>query len=69
LGTSPDFWLKMQMQHDLWLEQRQPAKFKVLPFPRFEANRAPGAGSAAHGPLRAARIHGKKKALSAAAGA
>jgi addiction module HigA family antidote len=34
LGTSPDFWLKMQMQRDLWLEQKRPARFKVLPFPR-----------------------------------
>ena len=37
LGTSPDFWLKMQMNHDLWLEQQRPAAFKVLPFPRREA--------------------------------
>ncbi|HME59543.1 MAG TPA: HigA family addiction module antitoxin [Terracidiphilus sp.] len=36
LGTSPDFWLKMQMNHDLWLEQQRPAAFKVLPFPRRE---------------------------------
>jgi addiction module HigA family antidote len=37
LGTSPDFWLKMQMNHDLWLEQQRPAAFKVRPFPRREA--------------------------------
>ncbi|MGD0292509.1 MAG: HigA family addiction module antitoxin [Terracidiphilus sp.] len=37
LGTSPDFWLKMQMNHDLWQEQQRPAAFKVLPFPRREA--------------------------------
>jgi addiction module HigA family antidote len=37
LGTSPDFWLKMQMNHELWLEQQRPAAFKVLPFPRREA--------------------------------
>jgi addiction module HigA family antidote len=37
LGTSPDLWLKMQMNHDLWLEQQRPAKFKVHPFPRREA--------------------------------
>ena len=37
LGTSPDFWLKMQMNHDLWQEQQRPAAFKVLPFPRGEA--------------------------------
>jgi addiction module HigA family antidote len=34
LGTSPDFWLKMQMQRDLWLEQQRPSRFKVEPFPR-----------------------------------
>jgi len=22
LGTSPEFWLRMQIQHDLWLAQR-----------------------------------------------
>jgi addiction module HigA family antidote len=37
LGTSPDFWLKMQMQHDLWLERQRPSKFKVRPFPRTAA--------------------------------
>lgn len=33
LGTSPEFWLRMQVQHDLWLARRvkQP---KVRPFPR-----------------------------------
>jgi len=32
LGTSPDFWLKMQMQCDLWQAQKtkQP---KIRPFP------------------------------------
>src|SRR6202022_4178543 len=32
LGTSPEFWLRMQIQHDLWRAQRakQP---KVGPFP------------------------------------
>jgi addiction module HigA family antidote len=32
LGTSAEFWLKMQMQHDLWQAQRakQP---KIRPFP------------------------------------
>jgi antitoxin HigA-1 len=32
LGTSPDFWLKMQMQYDLWRAQKakQP---KIRPFP------------------------------------
>ncbi|MGD0800837.1 MAG: HigA family addiction module antitoxin [Terracidiphilus sp.] len=37
LGTSPDFWMKMQMNHDLWLERQRPAVFKVRPFPRREA--------------------------------
>jgi addiction module HigA family antidote len=37
LGTSPDFWLKMQMQHDLWQEQEVGPKFKVLPFPHLLA--------------------------------
>ena len=37
LGTSPDFWLKMQMQHDLWLEQQRPSSCKVQPFPRAAA--------------------------------
>ncbi|SRR5229473_3687371 len=33
LGTSPEFWLRMQVQHDLWQAQRakQP---KVRAFPR-----------------------------------
>ncbi len=30
LGTSPDFWLKMQMQYDLWQAQRKPPKVKPL---------------------------------------
>jgi addiction module HigA family antidote len=37
LGTSPDFWLKMQMNHDLWLEQQRPQTFKVHPFPHTAA--------------------------------
>jgi antitoxin HigA-1 len=34
LNTSPEFWLKMQMQYDLWQAQRakQP---KIRPFPRL----------------------------------
>jgi len=33
LGTSPEFWLRMQIRYDLWQAQqaRQP---KVRPFPR-----------------------------------
>jgi addiction module HigA family antidote len=34
LGTSPDFWLKMQMQYDLWQEQQRPERFKVQRFPQ-----------------------------------
>jgi len=40
LGISPDFWLKMQMQRDLWLEQQRPSRFKVDPFPREMAAEA-----------------------------
>ena len=71
LGTSPDFWLKMQMQHDLWLEQQQPLRFKVYPFPHRPASKTPVVGSAAHKPLRALRTppRSKEKALLAAAGA
>jgi addiction module HigA family antidote len=38
LGTSPEFWLKMQMQHDLWQAQRtkQP---KIRPFPHVAKNK------------------------------
>ena len=38
LGTSPEFWLRMQVQHDLWQAQRakQP---KVRPFPRVARNK------------------------------
>ena len=34
LGTSPEFWLKMQVQHDLWWAQKakQP---KIRPFPHL----------------------------------
>ncbi len=38
LGTSPDFWLKMQMQYDLWKAQKKPPKVK--PF-REVAKRKP----------------------------
>jgi addiction module HigA family antidote len=33
LGTSPDFWLRMQVQYDLWEAQRAKPP-KVRPFPR-----------------------------------
>ncbi len=32
LGTSPEFWLRMQVQHDLWRAQRSKQP-KVRPFP------------------------------------
>jgi addiction module HigA family antidote len=32
LGTSPEFWLKMQTQYDLW-KARQAKSPKVRPFP------------------------------------
>jgi antitoxin HigA-1 len=35
LRTSPDFWLKMQIQHDLWQEQ-QKKQPKIRPFRRAE---------------------------------
>jgi addiction module HigA family antidote len=41
LGTSPDFWLKMQVQHDLWLAQRRPPK--VRRFPHIAVRRASAA--------------------------
>jgi len=38
LGSSPEFWLHMQIQHDLWRAQRakQP---KVRPFPHAAKNK------------------------------
>ncbi len=33
LGTSPDFWLKMQANYDLW-QAGKTSKIKVQPFPR-----------------------------------
>jgi antitoxin HigA-1 len=35
LRTSPDFWLKMQVQHDLW-QERQKKQPKIQPFRRAE---------------------------------
>ncbi len=32
LGTSPEFWLKMQLQYDLW-QARKSKKPKIRPFP------------------------------------
>jgi addiction module HigA family antidote len=44
LGTSADFWLKMQVQRDLWVAQkaRQP---KVRPFPHLAVKRTSEAGA------------------------
>ena len=69
LGTSPDFWLKMQMQRDLWLEQQQSSRLKVHPFPHVAACKTPVMEPAAHRPLRALRTQrrSKEKALSTAA--
>src|SRR5258707_12978246 len=38
LGSSPEFWLRMQVQHDLWRAQRakQP---KIRPFPHAAKNK------------------------------
>ncbi len=38
LGTTPDFWLKMQVQYDLW-QARKTAKFKVRAFPNVVEGR------------------------------
>jgi addiction module HigA family antidote len=42
LGTSADFWLKMQVQRDLWLAQKS-ARPKVRPFPHLAIRRASAA--------------------------
>jgi addiction module HigA family antidote len=55
LGTSPDFWLKMQMHHDLWLEQRQPRKVHISPFPHVAAGKAQSHASPANRSSRALR--------------
>jgi len=70
LGTSADFWLNMQMQHDLWLEQQQPSRFKVRPFPQRPASKTSAIVSTAHRPIRNIRTQrtSKEMALSAAAG-
>jgi addiction module HigA family antidote len=38
LGMSPDFWLRMQIQHDLWRAQRA-KRPKVRPFPHTTKNK------------------------------
>jgi len=37
LGTSPEFWLKMQLQYDLW-QARKSKIPKVRPFPHLVKN-------------------------------
>jgi addiction module HigA family antidote len=41
LGTSPDFWLKMQMNHDLGHEQKRASAPKIHPFPHVSARKTP----------------------------
>jgi antitoxin HigA-1 len=71
LGTSPDFWLKMQMNHDLWLERRRSSRIKVRPFPHIAAAQTPLNGSVSRPRQRARRSSPriKQKALTAASGA
>ena len=42
LGTSADFWLRMQVQRDLWLAQKAGLP-KVKPFPGFRHRAASAA--------------------------
>ncbi|MGC9292230.1 MAG: HigA family addiction module antitoxin [Acidobacteriaceae bacterium] len=37
LGTSPEFWAKMQLNYDLWQARKQKLP-KVRPFPRMAAS-------------------------------
>jgi addiction module HigA family antidote len=34
LGTTPGFWLRLQIQRDLWGAQRNKRRIKVKPFPK-----------------------------------
>ena len=38
LGTSPDFWLKMQIQYDLW-QARKAKQPKIRPFPHVSQSK------------------------------
>ncbi|HVZ17666.1 MAG TPA: HigA family addiction module antitoxin [Terriglobales bacterium] len=38
LGTSPEFWLKMQLQYDLW-QARKARQPKIRPFPHISRNK------------------------------
>ncbi len=42
LGTSPEFWVKMQMQYDLWLAQKV-KRPRVRPFPHVPKGQRAGA--------------------------
>ena len=55
LGTSADFWLKMQVQRDLWLARRARLP-KVRPFPRVAARR--GSALRLSGQSRAKHVSG-----------
>jgi addiction module HigA family antidote len=70
LGTSPDFWLKMQMNHDLWLEQKRASQLRIRPFPHVAACKLAVQGPAArrHSNLRNAAPRNKQAMRSAAAG-
>jgi addiction module HigA family antidote len=68
LGTSPDFWLKMQMNHDLWVEQKRSSRFNVLPFPHVAAIKSSMIRSPGRKRTQLARSRAKQRALSAAAG-
>jgi addiction module HigA family antidote len=39
LGTSPDFWLRMQVQRDLWLARKARLP-KIRPFPHVSTKHA-----------------------------
>jgi addiction module HigA family antidote len=39
LGTSPEFWLKMQLQYDLW-QARKSKTPKIRPFPHVVKSKA-----------------------------
>jgi addiction module HigA family antidote len=43
LGTSADFWLRMQVQHDLWLAQKAGTP-KVRRFPQLARRAASASG-------------------------
>lgn len=34
LGTTPGFWLRLQIQRDLWEAQRNKRRIKIKPFPK-----------------------------------